>query len=154
MLQIREIRVASGARAAVVFLMALPLLVTACQRPPADPSGVGYQVVDETTSLDGCVICVVAAPRARCTDATEAAELRWNVPAGLRQGHSVAIEIERQAGAREVVARGGFSGHVLLRQAVSPGDRIRVVGAADAAPLLQTDVDTSKGCEIQTPGSG
>lgn len=138
-----------------IALAVATVVVAACQRTPADASAVPYKVIDEAPDAGNCVVCLVQAPELACRKGDPlVAQIRWNVPDGIRRGEAIAVQILRPDGSRETVARGGFRGHVIVSGKVAPGDRIRLLNESSTVVLLHTVIQSVPRCEAGEPVKG
>ncbi len=123
------------------------LLLSACQRPPADASAVGYRVVDEGRAHGNCVVCVQPTAAPGCIDGGQAAEIQWHVPP-TDDAQAVRIEVRRADQSILEVVTGPSAGQAALPVPVLPTDRISVVSAGTGAELAFTRVAEPTGCAL------
>jgi len=114
-------------------IAAMVLMLSACQRSPADVTAVAYQVLDAQAG-EGCAVCLVPA-RTACGDGAEAGELRWNLPAGL-DATGVRIQLLRTDGERTDLAAGSTAGAASFTEVLHAGDRIEVLDETTSQQLM------------------
>jgi hypothetical protein len=136
-------------RAGLILIL---VLLTSCQRPPADPS-VSYQIVDEGRAKNDCLICVAPTSGIDCQDGGEAAELRWQLPASASKP-AIRVLIERRDGSRMDVTTGPSTGRAALPQAVSAGDRAVMLAVGNGQELMFTRIDSPLGCALRPAHGG
>jgi hypothetical protein len=147
----KELNVAVEKAGLILVLM----LLTSCQRPPAEPS-VPYQIIDEgrtKSTKSKCLICVVPTSGVDCQNDGRAAQLRWQLPRAAGK-QTIRVLIERPDGSVLELANGSSAGEATLRQPVLPGDRIVVVGAENKQELMFARVHVPLGCDLRSDQDG
>lgn len=144
----QELNVAVGKEGLILAL----ILLTSCQRPPADPSA-SYQIVDEGRAKSKCLICVVPTSGIDCQGGGEAAELRWQLPTSAGN-QSIRVLIEHPDGSRVEVATGSSAGHAALPQPVLPGDRVVLLAVENEEELMFARIQAPLGCALRPAQGG
>lgn len=133
-------------------LILIVVLLTSCQRPPADPS-VSYQIMDEGRATGDCLICIAPTASSDCQDGGEAAELRWQLPASASKP-TIRVLIERPDGSRVDITTGPSTGYAVLPQPLSAGDRAVVLAVESGQELMFTRIDSTLGCALRPAHGG
>lgn len=130
-------------------ILSVALLLAACQRPPADVSGHGYQVVDEGRARGQCIVCVLPAADTACAGEGRAAEVKWHLPTDIDGQETIRVQLRREGQGALDVASGHTEGNAVLPVALQQDDRVSIVSAGSGQELAFTRVAAPIGCELQ-----
>lgn len=125
------------------------VLLSGCQRQPADVSGVAYQVLDEGRAGVGCRMCVSPLADAGCPNGDSAAEVRWRQSA-VADGSTLRIKVRRSDVSVLDIPVDRSMGKVTLPLELHAEDRVSLVEADGSRELMFVRVGAPIGCALQS----